>query len=52
VGRTIFQEPSRAWLANEIDDAALQRQVRGAYEQLIGLWRTARAQVRVGREAK
>ena len=49
VGRTIFQEPSRAWLANEIDAAELQRQVRASYEQLIALWRTARAQVHVGR---
>jgi len=29
VGRTIFQEPSRAWLAGEIDDDTLIRQVQG-----------------------
>ncbi len=49
VGRTIFQEPSRAWLANEIDDVQLQQQVRRSYERLIGLWRTARAEVHGGR---
>ncbi|WDD94460.1 5-dehydro-2-deoxygluconokinase [Burkholderia sp. FERM BP-3421] len=43
VGRTIFHEPSRAWLANEIDDAALIAGVRGIFETLIGAWRAARA---------
>lgn len=42
VGRTIFQEPSRAWLAREIDDATLVRQVQGTFEQLINAWRSAR----------
>lgn len=42
VGRTIFQEPSRAWLAGEIDDATLIRQVQGTFEQLINAWRSAR----------
>ncbi len=42
VGRTIFLEPSRAWLAGEIDDAELKRQVRASYEQLIALWRDTR----------
>ncbi len=43
VGRTIFQEPSRAWLANEIDDAELVRRVRVSYETLIDAWRGTRA---------
>lgn len=42
VGRTIFYEPSRAWLAGEIDDASLVAQVRGTFETLIGAWRAAR----------
>lgn len=42
VGRTIFQEPSRAWLAREIDDETLIRQVQGTFEQLINAWRSAR----------
>ena len=42
VGRTIFLEPSRQWLAGEIDDAMLVRSVRAAFEALIGAWREAR----------
>ncbi|MCO7572859.1 5-dehydro-2-deoxygluconokinase [Pseudomonas chlororaphis] len=42
VGRTIFQEPSRAWLVGEIDDETLIRQVQGTFEQLINAWRSAR----------
>jgi 5-dehydro-2-deoxygluconokinase len=43
VGRTIFQEPSRAWMAGEIDDETLIRQVQGTFVELIDAWRTARA---------
>ncbi|HVF65891.1 MAG TPA: 5-dehydro-2-deoxygluconokinase [Casimicrobiaceae bacterium] len=43
VGRTIFGAPSRAWLANEIDDAELMSHVRSTYEALIDAWREARA---------
>ncbi|UFQ02278.1 bifunctional 5-dehydro-2-deoxygluconokinase/5-dehydro-2-deoxyphosphogluconate aldolase [Pseudomonas fitomaticsae] len=43
VGRTIFQEPSRAWLAGEIDDETLIRQVQGTFVELIDAWRRARA---------
>jgi len=43
VGRTIFQEPSRAWLAGRLDDAGLRRAVRANYENLIDLWRDSRA---------
>jgi len=42
VGRTIFQEPSQAWLANGIDDAELTRRVRHNFEALIKTWRDAR----------
>ncbi|KND55591.1 5-keto-2-deoxygluconokinase / putative domain [Candidatus Paraburkholderia kirkii] len=43
VGRTIFHEPSRAWLANEIDDRELIARVRRTFEALISAWRDARA---------
>jgi 5-dehydro-2-deoxygluconokinase len=42
IGRTIFHDPSRAWLANEIDDATLVERVRSSFERLIGAWRDAR----------
>ena len=42
VGRTIFQEPARAWLAGEIDDATLIERVQGTFVQLIDAWLTAR----------
>ncbi|WP_250513531.1 5-dehydro-2-deoxygluconokinase [Caballeronia sp. INDeC2] len=42
VGRTIFHEPSHAWLANEIDDRELIARVRRTFETLIGAWRDAR----------
>ncbi|WP_035533682.1 bifunctional 5-dehydro-2-deoxygluconokinase/5-dehydro-2-deoxyphosphogluconate aldolase [Paraburkholderia sacchari] len=45
VGRTIFYEPSLAWLAGEIDDQELIARVRRAFETLIAAWRTARSQV-------
>jgi 5-dehydro-2-deoxygluconokinase len=38
VGRTIFQAPSRAWLASEIDDATLKSRVRVTFEALIDGW--------------
>jgi 5-dehydro-2-deoxygluconokinase len=45
VGRTIFQEPSRAWLAEEIEDRALVQRIRSSFEALIGAWREARERV-------
>jgi 5-dehydro-2-deoxygluconokinase len=42
VGRTIFQEPSRAWMAGEIDDETLIQQVQQTFEQLIQAWRSSR----------
>ncbi len=41
-GRTIFQEPSRLWMAGEIDDETLIQQVQATFEQLINAWRSAR----------
>jgi 5-dehydro-2-deoxygluconokinase len=43
VGRTIFQEPSRAWLAGTIDDVTLVARVRDGFAALIDAWRGARA---------
>jgi len=42
VGRTIFHEPSRRWLAGEIDDAQLVREARANFEELIALWDAGR----------
>jgi 5-dehydro-2-deoxygluconokinase len=44
VGRTIFHEPSYAWLAGQIDDSELIARVRGTFETLIASWRAARGQ--------
>ncbi|QDE38382.1 5-dehydro-2-deoxygluconokinase [Luteibacter pinisoli] len=38
VGRTLFSEPSKAWLAGQIDDAALVDQARAAFEAMIQAW--------------
>jgi len=43
VGRTIFHEPSRAWLEGEIDDAGLISRVQSTFGFLIESWREARA---------
>lgn len=42
VGRTLFGEPSRPWLANEIDDETFVAQVKSNYHNLISLWRERR----------
>jgi 5-dehydro-2-deoxygluconokinase len=42
VGRTIFHEPSHAWLAGEIGDDELVARVRRTFETLIASWRAAR----------
>jgi 5-dehydro-2-deoxygluconokinase len=44
IGRTIFHEPSRAWLANEIDDATLVARVGTNFQRLIAAWREARGE--------
>lgn len=50
VGRTIFQEPSRRWLAGEISDRELVAAARANFESLVSLWRHAR-NVGTGRTA-
>ena len=42
VGRTIFHEPSKRWLAGELDDAGLIGAVRANFEALIQVWRRSR----------
>lgn len=42
VGRTIFHEPSQAWLAGTIGDDELIARVRHTFETLIASWRAAR----------
>jgi 5-dehydro-2-deoxygluconokinase len=42
VGRTIFEEPSRRWLAGAIDDDTLILEIRARFEMLIDAWRAAR----------
>jgi len=44
VGRTIFQEPSRAWLEGTISDTDLIAGIRANFEALIALWRATRHQ--------
>ncbi|MBT2916341.1 2-deoxy-5-keto-D-gluconate 6-phosphate aldolase domain-containing protein, partial [Vibrio anguillarum] len=39
VGRTLFGEPSRAWLAGQMDDQTLIHTVKANYHNLIILWR-------------
>jgi len=39
VGRTIFAQPSRAWLANKIDDATLVDQIKANYHAIVQSWR-------------
>ncbi|CAB3748872.1 bifunctional 5-dehydro-2-deoxygluconokinase/5-dehydro-2-deoxyphosphogluconate aldolase [Paraburkholderia solisilvae] len=42
VGRTIFHDPSEAWLAGDIGDDELIARVRRTFETLIASWRAAR----------
>jgi 5-dehydro-2-deoxygluconokinase len=39
VGRTLFGQPSRAWLAGQLDDAGLKAAVADNYAELITAWR-------------
>lgn len=43
VGRSLFAEPSQAWLANQINDQQLIQSVGENYVQLITAWRASRA---------
>ncbi len=42
VGRTIFGEAARAWLAGEIADAEAKAQMQARFGQLINCWQEAR----------
>ena len=42
VGRTIFHEPARAWLAGTLDDAGFIAGVRRNFEALIDAWTASR----------
>ena len=42
VGRSLFYEPARAWLRNEIDDAALVERAAQQFARLAGIWQQAR----------
>ncbi|MEX3982592.1 5-dehydro-2-deoxygluconokinase [Paraburkholderia sp. EG287A] len=46
VGRSIFYEPSVAWLSGEIGDDEVIARARRAFETLIGAWRAARTEAR------
>jgi 5-dehydro-2-deoxygluconokinase len=41
VGRTIFAEAARRWLAGEIDDAAAVADMAGRFEALVAAWQDA-----------
>ncbi|SEP07257.1 MULTISPECIES: 5-dehydro-2-deoxygluconokinase [unclassified Luteibacter] len=43
VGRTIFADCARAWLAGDIDDDALVAQAQASFERMIALWRDGRS---------
>ena len=43
VGRSVFGEPARRWLAQEIDDASLVAEICTNYQAPIRAWREARA---------
>jgi 5-dehydro-2-deoxygluconokinase len=45
VGRTIFQDAARDWLAGEIDDAAAVAALAANFGALVDGWRSARAAV-------
>jgi 5-dehydro-2-deoxygluconokinase len=42
VGRTLFGEPARQWLASQIDDNTLIQEIKSNYNHLITLWRERR----------
>jgi 5-dehydro-2-deoxygluconokinase len=48
VGRTIFAEPARAWLAGQIDDAAAVDQMARSFARLCKMWQDSPAWVEQG----
>ncbi|TAL96663.1 MAG: DUF2090 domain-containing protein, partial [Rhodanobacter sp.] len=51
VGRSIFVEPARAWLRDDIDDAALVERASNGFAELAALWRQARSERTVSTSA-
>ena len=49
VGRSIFGEPARRWLAGESDAATLRREVGDNYERVIDAWQRATSSARAWR---
>jgi 5-dehydro-2-deoxygluconokinase len=45
VGRTLFEDAARAWLAGRIDDAAAVVLLADKFSALVDGWRAARAAV-------
>jgi 5-dehydro-2-deoxygluconokinase len=43
IGRTIFGQAARDWLANSIDDATAVESVAAGYARMIELWRRLRS---------
>jgi 5-dehydro-2-deoxygluconokinase len=43
VGRTIFGQPARDWMAGRIDDAAAVARMSASYQALCAIWDAARA---------
>ena len=46
VGRTIFAEPARAWLGNEIDDAGAVAAMAATFGRLVTAWQQAQQEKR------
>jgi 5-dehydro-2-deoxygluconokinase len=41
IGRTLFGESARAWLAGKIDDETAVTEMRGRYRQMLNAWANA-----------
>jgi 5-dehydro-2-deoxygluconokinase len=50
IGRSIFSAPSKAWLANEIDDKTLIKQVSDNYLRLVKVWQNRKVLGQQGHE--
>ena len=46
VGRTIFGQPAREWLAGALDDAQARERIAATYSRVIDLWRAVRREPR------
>jgi 5-dehydro-2-deoxygluconokinase len=52
VGRTIFAEPARAWLAGKITDAEAVRRMASCFARLVAAWEAARPKESQSRESQ